>query len=360
MKQTFLERLPIADDEAVDTLANLLRTKVQLKTGYADDFTLSRTLQGYLRSVTLSDDASLDATSFYNAMIKLNCGENKFAISGLFHRYDRTASGKILIKDFTDSLFGLKPLANSVPEVREILKSIRQQLISRGDLAFRYLVKDLKVAERAQGALDVLQLRQLFRTHGVTLPDGDFAKVFQYFDKDKNTRVSATELVVGLRPQNSEPRLALIRLTYLRLERNAEGNITFSDLCNMYQPEKHPLVLKGQKTADAAFKEFKASWPHGANDNITERDFLDYYEDLSVLIENDNYFELLVRSSWRIKESGSNAGKSNIEVLVTHLDGTHTIESLDADLGVDTNALIATLRKQGITDVLKADTQFFK
>lgn len=362
MKQTFLERLPIATERAIDDLEKLLRQKVELKTGFADDFVLSRTLQSYLRSVTLNDDLSLDANAFATALVKLNCGNDRFTMSGLFHRYDRNASGKIAIKDFADSLFGLKPLGAAALDCRDILKSIRQQLIGRGGLTYRFLLRELTATEAEKGPFEPAALRALFKAYGVTLADDHYKKIFNYFDTNKNGKVSATELAVGLRPQNSEPRLALARLTFMRLDRSPDGTIRYENLLASYRPERHPDVQSGKRTEHDVLAEFFKSWPQTkSSDIVTERDFLDYYRDLSVLIDSDSQFELLVRSTWRIQTNVTSA--ATVEVLVTHLDGTSTIEMLDADLGVDTSsptALTSTLRKQGITDVLRADTAFFK
>ena len=362
MKQTFLERLPIAPEAAIDDLEKLLRQKVQLKTGFADDFVLSRTLQSYLRSVTLNDDLSLDANAFSTALVKLNCGNDRFTMSGLFHRYDRNASGKILIKDFADSLFGLKPLGAAALDCRDILKSIRTQLIARGGLTYRFLLRELAAAEAQSGPMDPAALRALFKSFGVSLPNDSYQKIFNYFDSNKNGKVSASELSVGLRPQNSEPRLALARLTFMRLDRSPDGTIRFENLIASYRPDRHPDVRSGRRAESEVLDEFLKSWPQTkATDVVTERDFIDYYRDLSVVIDSDSQFELLIRSTWYIQTNVTNA--ASVEVLVTHLDGTSTIEMLDADLGVDTSsptALTSTLRKQGITDVLRADTSFFK
>lgn len=363
MKQTFLERLPIATETAIDDLEKLLRQKVQLKTGFADDFVLSRTLQSYLRSVTLNDDLSLDSAAFTNALIKLNCGNDRFTMSGLFHRYDRNATGKIRIKDFADSLFGLKPLGTAALDCRDILKSIRTQLIGRGGLAYRFLMRDLTAMEQeSRGPLQPAALRGVLKNFGVSLTDAAYQKVFNYFDTNQNGKVSGTELAVGLRPQNSEPRLSLARLTFMRLDRSPDGSLRLENLMASYRPDRHPDVRAGRRSETEVRDEFVRSWPQTQlSDVVSERDFLDYYRDLSVLIDSDSQFELLVRSTWQIQTNVTNA--ATVEVLVTHLDGTSTIELLDADLGVDTSsptALNATLKKQGISDILRADTAFFK
>eukprot|EP00658_Telonema_sp_P-2_P050435 TRINITY_DN38471_c0_g1_i2.p1 TRINITY_DN38471_c0_g1~~TRINITY_DN38471_c0_g1_i2.p1 ORF type:complete len:153 (+),score=52.57 TRINITY_DN38471_c0_g1_i2:61-459(+) len=114
------------------------------------------------------------------------------------------------------------------------------------------------------------------------------------------------------------------------------------------------------RTVDEVLKEFSAAWNANGDQVITENEFLDYYKDLSATIDNDSYFELMVRNAWHISGGeGQAANTANLRLLVTHMDGTSTIETLDDDLGVDSSsddALVNALRKQGVTDILKVET----
>ena len=84
-------------------------------------------------------------------------------------------------------------------------------------------------------------------------------------------------------------------------------------------------------------------------------EFEDYYAGLSANFDTDQEFELMMRNAWHIPGGiGAAANTANTRVLVTHLDGTQSVECIDDDLGLDMTDHAAVLRKlkaQGIWDV---------
>jgi len=59
---------------------------------------------------------------------------------------------------------------------------------------------------------------------------------------------------------------------------------------------------------------------------VTWSEFLDYYKGLSIGIDDDNYFELMIRNAWHI--SGGDGGTGNTtcrRVLVLHSDGSQEV-----------------------------------
>lgn len=355
-----MEKAPAVHDEDVDELEQMLRTKIDLKTGYAEPFTLSRAMLQTLRTLDLSDDAVFDKVSFRTCMAKLNCGSNKAAVDALFARYDRTDCGRVPIADFAEALFGIKPCPKSNMECRDVIKRIRDQLLARGESGYRGLVRALrKLDNEGQRLLTRAELTHGLESYGIHLSARELDTAMHFFDKDGRGRVSVTEFIVGLRPTMSPARLSLAKLAYMRLDKNPDGQVTARDLEANYLAARNPAVLAGDKTAAQVQQEFHSAWDGIRPDAVvSEHEFVEYYKDVSASIDNDAYFELLVRNSWRgsVKRGGDTESSAR-RVIVTHLDGSTTVESID-ERGValtDTAALTATLRKQGVTDILKVE-----
>ena len=76
-------------------------------------------------------------------------------------------------------------------------------------------------------------------------------------------------------------------------------------------------------------------------------------------IDNDDYFELMIRNTWHISGGeGWCANSSNKRVLVTHSDGSQSVQEIFNDLGLkadDKAGMIKRLRGQGV-DVADIDT----
>ena len=68
---------------------------------------------------------------------------------------------------------------------------------------------------------------------------------------------------------------------------------------------------------------------------MTAQEFEQYYSNVSSSIDDDDYFELMMRNAWHISGGeGWCANSSNKRVLVTHADGSQTVEEVKDDLGV--------------------------
>ena len=62
---------------------------------------------------------------------------------------------------------------------------------------------------------------------------------------------------------------------------------------------------------------------------VTPEEFCNYYANVSASIDNDDYFELMIRNAWHISGGeGWCANTSNRRVLVTHTDGRQTVEEV--------------------------------
>merc|ERR1712031_35930 len=90
-------------------------------------------------------------------------------------------------------------------------------------------------------------------------------------------------------------------------------------------------------TKEEILLEFMQVWETHKRDGIvTIEEFEDYYKDISAGIDNDDYFELMIRNAWHISGGeGWCANTSCRRVLVTHSDGSQEVCEIENDLGID-------------------------
>jgi Ca2+-binding EF-hand superfamily protein len=363
MTQVFLEKSPDVPEEKVDELEALLRRKYDLITGFGEAHQLSRTLQNAFMSFETLEGSMLGPREFSNAMSKMNCGDRKDVVEKMFLRYDLKAEGRFSVKSFCDGLFGLTAVPGSSPDCRAVVAGVRAKIKDRaGESGLRGLTRILRIMDdNGNKSLEKSELKSGLETYGLKLSQEELGIIFRYFDRDKSGSIDVTEFLVGIRGQMSPQREALVKQAFLKLEKTGDGRVTMEDLHVTYKADKHPAVKEGRKTKEQVMKEFAAQWNKNGDDEITLDEFLEYYNDISVSIDSDAYFELMMRNAWHLAGGkGASACTTTRRVLVTHLDGTSNIEEVEDDMGInwqDEEMVKSRLRKQGVSDILKVDVR---
>ena len=143
-------------------------------------------------------------------------------------------------------------------------------------------------------------------------------------------------------------------MAFNKLDKDASGIIDPEDIIDTYDASKHPDVIAGKKTKEEVFREFLDTFDVGGEKDgkVTRNEFENYYTNIGANIDNDDYFELMIRNAWHISGGeGWSANTANKRVLVTHADGRESVEEIRDDLGLkqgDKAAMMARLRGQGV------------
>lgn len=98
----------------------------------------------------------------------------------------------------------------------------------------------------------------------------------------------------------AEVRRSAVRDAYTKLEGLAAGGfVEVPDLQRNWNPRCHPSVQQGVLHESEAREEFLRQWDVTSADGlISFEEFLDYYQDVSVAVGNDEIFVELVRCGW--------------------------------------------------------------
>lgn len=196
---------------------------------------------------------------------------------------------------------------------------------------------------------------KFMRAFGVKLSKAEIDELFKTFDKNGDGFISYEEFLFGIRGSMSEDRVKLVKLAFAVLDERGKGYVTLEDVARKYDVSNHPLVKEGKITKAEAVKAFMQQWHLDSKvhtDDVTEADFLAYYEWISSVIDRDDYFELMIRNAWHLDGgTGWSENTSNLRVLVTWEDGHQSVEGIKNDLGLrrdDIEGIKTRLRAQGI------------
>ena len=210
----------------------------------------------------------------------------------------------------------------------------------------------------SSGTLDMAEFTKGMRELAIPdLTDVKIKHLFRFFDIDDSGTIDYDEFLLGVRGSMSRRRMAMVDQAFAQLDKDGSGLVDFSDVMDTYNAKSHPDFISGRRTEKQILEDFLGNFiiPRKraqAFSGITRKDFTDYYNNISSSIDNDDYFELMIRNAWHISGGeGAAANTANRRVLVKHIDGSETVEEIKKDLGLggkDKAGMVARLRAQGV------------
>jgi hypothetical protein len=107
-----------------------------------------------------------------------------------------------------------------------------------------------------------------------------------------------------------------VKRAFDKLDRNRNGIVEVDDLKGVYNGKNHPDVKLGKKTEEEVLAEFldtfemhySLSHPNSRDKKITFDEFIEYYNNISMSIEDDRYFELMMTNAWNLNNVSYNKG----------------------------------------------------
>jgi len=247
--------------------------------------------------------------------------------------------------------------------VASLLEDLRLSLKEHGASGIFGLGRKFRIVDdNGSGSLDLSEFIKMVSEHAMRWTAAQTKAVFDFFDTDSSGTISFTEFIKGVRGKLNERRRSLVLMAFEILDKDKSGVVDASDLEGTYDASKHPDVLSHKKTQAEVLREFLDTFdsPNCKDGKVTTNEFCEYYGTLSASIDDDDYFELMIRNAWHISGGeGWCANSSCKRVLVTHTDGRQTVEEVKNDLGVgetDAPAMLARLISQGINDIVSIET----
>jgi Ca2+-binding EF-hand superfamily protein len=248
--------------------------------------------------------------------------ENPQLLEQLFRIYDTDRSGELDYQEFAASIFGaqsasgrrLSPTKGALPselqEAEQVIEKLRQKLAARGGRGILGLARQFKIMDDDNSQqLSLPEFSKAMRDFRVELTERETSLLFNYCDRNRSGEIDYDEFLRAVRGPVNSFRRALVNKAFDKLDYDRSGVIDLTDIRHFYNAKGHPDVRSGRKSEEEVLGEFLETFEMhrnilGTRDRVvTREEFEEYYNNISMSIDNDQYFELMMNNTWKLTEA---------------------------------------------------------
>ena len=191
---------------------------------------------------------------------------------------------------------------------------MRDRLAKRGARGISSLSKKFKIADdNGNGTLDKDEFKKAMHDFRIGMNDKQTARVFDLFDRDGSGDVSYDEFLRMVRGSMNKFREGIAMKAFKIMDKDGSGKLDINDIRQSYNAKQHPDVIQRKKTEDQVLGEFLDTFEDhfadvkGQEDSrdgiIVMQEWLEYYNNVSMSIDDDKYFELMMNNAWNLDNS---------------------------------------------------------
>lgn len=195
---------------------------------------------------------------------------------------------------------------------QQLLELFRSKLAARGARGLMGLQRQFKIADDDNSKdLDIYEFKKAIRDFRVGLNERDSERLFRIFDRDGSGKIDYEEFLRGVRGEMNQFRVNLCKRAFTIMDKDRSGVLNLDDIRQTYNAKQHPDVKAGKKTEDDILLEFldtfemhySFSHENSRDGQISMDEWIEYYNNVSMSIDDDKYFELMMNSAWNLDNS---------------------------------------------------------
>ena len=199
----------------------------------------------------------------------------------------------------------------------DYLSYFRKKVVARGHRGIMCLRRTFMLFdENKNNKLKKNEFHKFLEDYRFNIP-ADFEKqLFDTFDRNKSGTIDYNEFIHRLIGNMNDFRTQIVENVFAKLDKDKKGKVPYDVIRESYNADKHPEVLDGKRTKQEVLARFIDLFeyhfnllnPDKKSDSATLKDFIDFYNYMSIYIDDDKYFENLMARVWGLGNT-KNYGK---------------------------------------------------
>ena len=212
--------------------------------------------------------------------------------------------------DYTTSNSSKNPPMKIGKGGSNLLAAFREGVAKRGCRGIMSLRRSFMIADDNNNKeIDKAEFTKLCKDYRIAVDEKDIPKLFDEFDYDKSGSISYDEFLRSIVGEMNDFRMALAKKAFKIMDKDKSGVLNLDDIRGVYNAKFHPDVKKGKKTEDEVLAEFLDTFEEHFNvlnnnksrdGQISMEEWIEYYNNISMSIDRDDYFELMMKNAWNM------------------------------------------------------------
>ena len=200
--------------------------------------------------------------------------------------------------------------------MNEIFEKLRNIISKRGSRGIMSIRREFMIADNDNNkTVNIDSFKKFCHDYRIKLTDKEINLLFAELDTNKNGAIDYPEFLNNVIGEMNERRKKIVVQVFKSLDKNKNGMIDLDDIRDTYNAKMHPDVLTGKKTEDEVLAEFLDTFEYQFNllsdekeneGKISLEEFLEYYNNISVGIKDDDYFEEMIKSVYNLDNRRNN------------------------------------------------------
>ncbi len=291
----------------------------------------------------LQNSGKCKPQEFLRSLVRVGVNNvNEDNLNDYFKLYDHENKGEIKYRDFIEEIFSPNTqqrqiiqnintpsqkntdsdfqnqksrIEKALEENKRLISKIQESFKEEGveklfdlELAFRDLDKE------NNGNINIDEFFKICSEYPFNINKNEAKIFFNCFDPDREGHINYDDVLAIIHGQLNMKRTKLIESAFKFLDINNQGSIDLIDLLQRFSTKNHPDVINQKYSEDEIEKNFincfkKHHKYFNDDDNrVSFDEFIDFYENISLGIDDDAYFENLIVNFWNLNSNTVTAG----------------------------------------------------
>lgn len=188
------------------------------------------------------------------------------------------------------------------------------------------IAKKFKIADdNGNGLLDLEEFKKAMHDFRMGLSAVQVTAAFKMFDRDGSGEITYDEFLRSIRGPLNKVREDICMKAFAIMDKDSGGTLDINDIRQVYNAKQHPDVKSGKKTEDEILMEFLETFEahftsmpgnEDARDGIIDKkEWLEYYSNVSMSIDKDDYFILMMTNAWNLDNKVSKKAWGGLSLI---------------------------------------------